>query len=130
MLVLYCLMVILRFRSFCLNPQDRPGQRLLITRRTQRTGRNIPRKVRIHARPAVLRIRSYFFQLGGFGVGHFVGAVLKERDGGAAALMDDLHSAGLRIDLAYLFGVAVLDADHIDLLCAFFMLIIIESMWL
>ena len=50
-------------------------------------------------------------QLGGFGIGHFVGAVLKECDGGAAALMDNLHSAGLRIDLAYLLGVAVLDAD-------------------
>ena len=37
----------------------------------------------------------------------------QERDGGAAALMDDLHSAGLRIDLAYLLGVAVLDADHV-----------------
>lgn len=72
----------------------------------------------------------YVIMLGGFGVGYFVGAVLKERDGGAAALMDDLHSTGLRIDLAYLLGVAVLDADHIDLLCAFFMLIIIESMWL
>lgn len=52
-------------------------------------------------------------QLGGFGIGHFVGAVLKERDGGAAALMDNLHSAGLRIDLAYLLGVAVLDTDHV-----------------
>ena len=51
--------------------------------------------------------------LGGFGVGYFVGAVLKERNGGTAALMDDLHSTGLRIDLAYLLGVAVLDADHV-----------------
>lgn len=57
-----------------------------------------------------------FFMLGGFGVGYFVGAVLKERDGGTAALMDDLHSAGLRIDLAYLLGVAVFDADHVYLL--------------
>ena len=57
------------------------------------------------------------FQLGGFGVGHFVGSVFKERDGGTAALVDDLHSAGLRIDLTYLLGVAVLDADHVYLLC-------------
>lgn len=30
--------------------------------------------------------------------------------------MDDLHSSGLRIDLAYLLGVAVFDADHVYLL--------------
>lgn len=57
------------------------------------------------------------FQLGSFGVGHYIGSVLKERDGCTAALMDDLHSAGLRVDLAYLFGVAVLNADHVYLLC-------------
>lgn len=30
--------------------------------------------------------------------------------------MNDLYSAGLRIDLAYLLGVAVFDTDHVYLL--------------
>ena len=68
------------------------------------------------------------FQLGGFGVGYFVGAVLKERDGGAAALMDDLHSAGLRIDLTHLLGVAVLDADHGEPPVCVCMIIIVECL--
>ena len=99
LLILYCLMVILRFRSFCLNPQNHPGQRLPIIRRIQRTGRYIPRKVCIHARPAVLRIRSCVIQLDGFRIDHNVGTVVQKRDDGTASLLYDLHRAGLRIDL-------------------------------
>ena len=59
----------------------------------------------------------FVIQLDGFRIDHNVGTVVQKLDDGTASLMYDLHSAGLRIDLAYLLGVAVLDADHDYLLC-------------
>ena len=55
-------------------------------------------------------------QLGGFGIDDFICSIFQEPNRGAAALVNDLYSARLRIDLAHLLGVAVFDTDHVYLL--------------